>query len=121
MNEVIDTGGNIRSAMTILPELRAGQAITELSAAIHDAVAAVREHNKAAVVTLKVTIAPSSEERLVEPVIVMRAEVDTKLPKEVPDSTIFFVDAEGNPTRHTERKQPELGFTVAGGSHATGG
>lgn len=46
MNEVIDTGGNIRSAMTILPELRAGQAITELSAAIHDAVAAVREHNR---------------------------------------------------------------------------
>lgn len=106
--------GNIRSVMTILPEIRAGQIITELSAAIHDAVAAVREHHKAATVTLKVTIAPSSNERLVEPVLVISAEVDTKLPKEVPQATVFFVDGDGNPTR-TAEKQPDLGFSIAGG------
>jgi hypothetical protein len=106
---------NIRSAMTILPELRAGQVITELSAAVHDAIAAVSEHNKDAVVTLKITVAPSSKEKLKEPVIIMRAEVESKLPKEVPDATIFFVDDEGNPTRNANaRPQQDLGFTVAG-------
>lgn len=115
--------GNIRSAMTLLPEFRGGQAITELSTAIHDAVAAVKEHHKAATVTLTIIIAPGSKERLVEPVLVMSAEVDSKLPKPAPQATVFFVDSEGNPTRQAEPRQRDIGFSVAGGSstQATGG
>lgn len=106
--------GNIRSAMTILPELRAGQVITELSAAIHNAVAAVKQHNKAATVSLKITIAPSEKnDRLVEPVLIVTGEVESKLPKEVPQATVFFVDADGNPSREAEKRQPDLGFSIA--------
>lgn len=109
-----NAGGNIRSVMTILPELRAGQLITELSAAIHDAVAAVTQHNKSATVLLKVTIAPSEKnDRLVEPVLIVTGEVESKLPKEVPQATVFFVDADGNPSRQAEKRQPDLGFSIA--------
>lgn len=110
--------GNIRSALNILAELRGGQVVTELSAAIHDAVSAVREHEKKAVVTLKITIAPSSEQRLVEPAIIIVPEIESKLPTETPDATLFFIDGDGNPSRNVERKQPDLGFTVAGGTSA---
>lgn len=108
----MSTTGNIRSVMTILPELRSGQVITELSAAIHDALAAVSEHNKDATVILKVTISPTTKERLKEPVVTMRAEVESKLPKEVPDSTIFFMDGEGNPTRHAPRPEQASIFQI---------
>ena len=76
--------GVIRSAMVILPELRDGQVVTELSGAIHDALAAVRQHNKAAEVILRVKIEPATEQRLVEAPIAMTATIETKLPKEVP-------------------------------------
>lgn len=101
----------IRSATSILTELRDGQVITELSTAIHDALAAVKTHNKGAEVTLRIKIAPFSANKLVEPAITMNAEVETKLPKEVPPSTIFFITDEGNATR-TPVKQEKLPFGV---------
>lgn len=105
--------GNIRSALNILAELRAGQVVTELSAAIHDAVAAVNQHDKKAVVILRLSIAPASEAKLVERSIIFTPEIESKLPTETPDSTLFFIDADGNPSRTVERRQPDLGFKVA--------
>jgi hypothetical protein len=104
---------NIRSAMTILPEIRGGQLITEMSAAIHDAVASVKEHNKAATVMVKISIEPSSKEKLVEPFLIVRGSVESKLPKEEPEATVFFVDGDGNPTRDATKKQADIPFTVA--------
>jgi hypothetical protein len=105
-------GDNIRSATSILTELRDGHVITELSGAIHDALAAVKEHNKAAEVILHIRIAPFSKTQLVEPAITMTAEVEKKLPKEVPPSTIFFLSEDGNPQRNPERQQ-SMTFGVA--------
>lgn len=102
----------IRSAMTILPELRDGQVVTELSGAIHDAIAAVRQHNKAATVSLTIKIEPATNQQLVEAPLAMTAAIETKLPKEVPPGTIFFVDDGGNPTRQPQRQQA-MPFGVA--------
>lgn len=103
---------NIRSATSILTELRDGTVITEMSAAIHDALAAVREHNKPATVSLTVTIAPFTNAKLVEPAITMTALVEKKLPKETPPSTLFFLGDDGNPQRNPQR-QERLAFSVA--------
>lgn len=119
MNEERKPYGVIRSAMVILPELRDGQVVTELSGAIHDALAAVRQHNKAAEVILRVKIEPATEQRLVEAPIAMTATIETKLPKEVPPGTIFFVDESGNPTRQMQRQQ-QMPFGVAPSNTANG-
>lgn len=103
---------NIRSATSILTELRDGHVITELSGALHDAIAAVLEHNKSAEVLLRITISPFNETKLVEPAITMTAVVDRKLPKEVPPATLFFPDEGGNPQRSPVR-QKQMPFTVA--------
>jgi hypothetical protein len=103
---------NIRSATSILTELRDGQVIAELSVAIHEALAAVKEHNKAGEVYLTIKIAPLNANKLVEPAIMMIAEVDKKLPKQPPPSTIFFINDDGNATR-TPVKQEKLAFGVA--------
>lgn len=111
--------GNIRSATSILTELRDGQVITELSGAIHDALMAVKEHNKPAEVVLRLSIKPFTNTSLVEPAITLTAEVEKKLPKDVPPSTLFFIGDDGNPSRNPTR-QDKLPFTVAGDATKTG-
>lgn len=104
--------GNIRSATSILTELRDGQVITEMSGAIHDALAAVKEHGKEAEVILRVKIKPFTNQNLVDPAITMTAEVEKKLPKEIPPSTLFFIADDGNPQRNPVRQQ-QMAFGVA--------
>lgn len=106
---------SIRSVMTILPELRAGQTVTEISAAIHDAIAAVKQHNKAAEVIVRFAVAPMTNQQLADPAVSLAVTVDTKLPKPVPDSTLFFVDDGGNLTRQPPERQGGLSFSIAGG------
>lgn len=108
---------NIRSATSILTELRDGMVITELSGAIHDALAAVKEQGKAAEVLLRIKIAPFTETKLVEPAITMTAEVERKLPKEVPPSTLFFIGDDGNPQRNPAR-QKTMPFEVASSNNS---
>lgn len=106
----------MRSAMSILPELREGRAMVELSEHIHLAIAAVREHGKAAKVTLEITIAPlrGDAEKLVEAPLTFTAEAYSKLPEPDPEKTLMFVDNDGNPTRNPAERQKDLGLTVAG-------
>lgn len=106
---------NIKSAMQILPELRDGRAVIELSQHIHDAIAAVRNHGKPAKVFLELTIAPAGKdmEKLVEAPVTFTGEVYSKLPQPDPEKTIMFVDSSGNPTRNPSERQPGLGLTVA--------
>jgi hypothetical protein len=103
---------NIRSIMSILPELRQGQTITEISAALHDALASVAEHKKDAKVTVTFTVSPTSKAHLKEAAIFIRADVDSKLP-EVTEETLFFVDGDGNPTRNAPEAQQQDIFRVA--------
>lgn len=104
----------IRSAIAILNEVEEGAALERMAAAFHDAIAAVREYGKKATVNLAITIDTLGENqhKLVEPPVVMTAEVTTKLPKPPPPATVFFVDAEGNPSRN-QTKQQELALTIA--------
>lgn len=105
----------VRSSLQIVGELRDGMVVAELSQAIHDATAAVREHGKKAVVTLELTIAPlrGGAEKLVEAPLIVTADVSSKLPQPDPEATIFFVDQGGSMTRIPESKQQDLGLKVA--------
>lgn len=106
----------IRPAVAVLNDIRNGRMLEDLGQQIHDACVAVRDHNKEATVTVKLVIAPfKGEHRLVEQPIVITADVDSKLPKEKTDATIFFIDDNGNAVR-TQTRQPELGLSVAGGT-----
>ena len=104
----------IRSAQAILNEIEDGNALEQLAQAFHDAIAAVREHGKPATVNLSIVVGTLGENqhKLVEPPIIMQAEVTTKLPKAKPPATVFFVDQDGNATRNQTRQQ-EISLSVA--------
>ena len=105
----------IRPAQAILNEIEDGATLEALAQAFHDAIAAVKEHGKPATVNLSITIGTlgESQHKLVEPPIIMLAEVTTKLPKAKPNATIFFVDQDGNATRNHTR-QADMLLSVAG-------
>lgn len=103
----------IKPAQATLNALNDGHVMSELAEAIHDAIAAVNEYNKAATVTLTVTIAPMKKEgRLVDAPLLLSGEVSTKLPKPEPAQTLFYLDDDGNPTR-TQTRQPDLPLSIA--------
>lgn len=89
--------------------------MNELAQAFHDATVSVRDFNKPAKVTLEITFEPMKglDQGLKEAPILAIAEVTTKLPKAPLPQTLFYVDDDGNPTRSTPERQPDLGLTVA--------
>jgi len=101
----------IRPFTAILAELRDGHVVVELSQAIHEAMAAVKEHGKAAKIHLTVEIKPLGTKG-VSDALEFTAEVATKLPKADPPSTLFFADADGNPSRNQHR-QRDLALSIA--------
>lgn len=78
-----------------LHELRRGTVHAELSQKFHDLVAAVQETRKAGTLTftVKVGIQPKTEMLLIDDAIA------AKIPKPERDSSLWFVDKHGNPTR----------------------
>ncbi len=104
----------IRPAQAILNEIREGEAMVELAQAFHDAIANVREHGKSATVNVVITVGTlgESQHKLVEPPIVIRASVKTKLYEPEPPATGFFVYQDGNATRNQTRQQ-EIALSVA--------
>lgn len=102
----------IKPAQATLNELRDGQVMNELAQAIHDAMAAAHHFRKAATVNLSITIKPMGTQGVSDAFEVV-AEVDTKLPKPQPPSTLMFVDDDGNPSRQQTR-QSEMSFAIAG-------
>lgn len=111
----------IRPAQATLNELRDGRALEEVAQQIHDAIEAVRQYGKSATVTLEISIAPmkGGQEKLVEPPLIFTAEVTSKLPKAQPEATLFFTDADGNPTR-VQTRQRGLDLSVASINKETG-
>lgn len=95
------------TAMKTLSELDEGRLLATLQQAFHDAAAAVKQHGKAATINLKITVTPVSVNHLYEQPITMDADVTVKLPKDLP-KTIFFIDADGNPTRTATPRQPTI-------------
>lgn len=104
---------SIRPFLDTLRELRGGQTLDELAVKLHEAVAAVQEHGKAAELKLILTIKPFSTRGLAEAPILVEDEIALKLPKGEREFTVFFATPEGNLSRHQQR-QPDLpGVTVA--------
>lgn len=98
----------VRSAIAILPEIRKGLAVGELSQAIHDATAAVKEHGKPAVVRFEITIQPFKGKQsmsLTQPPVVITAETTSKLPKPETEATLFFLDDDDNLTTQMRREE----------------
>lgn len=103
----------VRPAQAILIEMNNGNVMVALADHIHDAIAAVKQFGKPAVITLDITVSTMKDQHnLVNPPVVMAGEVSSKLPKAPPPLTLFFVDEDGNPTRNQTR-EPELGLTMA--------
>jgi len=105
---------NIRPAQATLNEVRNGDLMTELATAIHEAVGAVEEHQKKAVITISLEIdMPKNMKNLADPYLVVTGDVTSKLPRAEPPQTLFCVDAEGNLTRNLQRAQDEMPFKIA--------
>ncbi len=104
----------IRPAQAILNEIRDGEAMIELAQAFHDAIANVREHGKPATISVTISVGTlgESQHKLVEPPIIIKAKVQTKLFEPEPPATVFFVDQDGNATRNQTR-QENLNLSIA--------
>lgn len=103
----------IAPAQTTLNALGDGHVMAEMAQSIYDAVAAVNSYNKAATVTLTITIAPMKRDsKLREMPLLFSGEVSSKLPRQDAEQTLFYVDSEGNPTR-TQTRQPDLPLSIS--------
>lgn len=108
----------IRPALDTLRELDNGLFLDKLAAAIHEATGAVSYYNRAGKISISIKIAPLTKSNLTEPVITMKAKIDTDLPEPDENAALFYVDGGGNPTTQQQR-QRELGLTVAAGTTTT--
>jgi len=105
---------NIKPAQATLNSLRDGQVMNELAQSIHDATAAVQQFGKAAEVCLTIKLRPLGSKGVSDAIEAV-ADVSTKLPKQEPPSTLFFIDRDGNPSRTQDRQQDLPGVTVING------
>lgn len=104
----------IRPAQAILNEIRNGELMVELAAAIHEATGMVADLGKPAVVTLKITVdMPKNMKNLSDPYLVITGRVATKLPETEAAQTLFKVDEDGNATRNLSRAQSDLPLSIA--------
>ena len=79
----------------VLTEFRRGQLHAEASRALHDLIDDVVRHEKAGSLTLTVKVKHVGDMQ-----IEMVCDLATKPPKATPPAAMFFVDRQGNPTRH---------------------
>ena len=109
---------NIRPAVATLNDLQGGHLMNRLGEAIHEAMGAVQEHNKPATITLTIEVKPYGE-RGVSDAVTFHADVATKLPKQSPPATLFFRDADGNPSRRRTDQEDLPGLNAVPGGAVT--
>lgn len=103
-------GPRIRPFADFLVANDKGRTHAQLSEALHDLVAAVRDTGKAGTVTLQIKVAPLGKD---VDQLKVTANVGLKRPAEEPRPSIFFADADGNLSR-TDPNQPQIeGLRVA--------
>lgn len=80
-----------------------GRSHEEISAELHDLLAAVNEHGKKGSLTIVVTVEPPKGHVDGSP-LAIAVDSTLKAPKASAPPSIYFVDADGNPTRNDPRQ-----------------
>ena len=104
---------NVRPALETLDRLDGGKLLDRLALAINEATSATTALGKKSRVIINIDIALLTQQKVAEPAICITGSVSTKVPKSTPESTIFFVDADGNPSNNSTPRQRDLEIRVA--------
>lgn len=104
---------NVRPALETLDRLDGGKLLDRLALAINEATSATTALGKKSRVIISIDIALLTQQHVAEPAISVTGAVSSKLPKSTPESAIFFVDADGNPTNTSTPRQRDLEIRVA--------
>lgn len=103
----------IRPFFETLRELREGKTLDELAIQLNAVMEGVLEHGKAGEVCLKIKIKPLGNQSI-SGAVVMIPKVTSVVPQAAVEGTLFFSDADHNPTR-IQTRQPDLpGIRLAG-------
>lgn len=99
------TTGRPKPIVRVLREVDHGQALRDAARQLHKVLAAVEDTGKAGKVTLTVTVTPPKhgDHLLIE------AEAKASVPRRTPTASVFFVDGEGNATRHDPNQLALIG------------
>jgi hypothetical protein len=98
-----------RGAMQVLPEIRGGALVKEISQALLDMAQAVEANQKAGKITLTLNFKPGSG---AENAVVLVDSLKVTLPKPTERGTIFFADSKGSLTRNDPNQLELQGITV---------
>lgn len=100
-------------ALAVIAQLRRGQTATDLSEALLELVAAVRETGKKGTLTLKLTVAPHAKGDDV--ILTLTDDVTLKTPRAERGSSIFYATDDNGLVRNDPR-QGELRLEVIEGN-----
>lgn len=86
----------IRRFDETLRELDRGRVHTELSERLHDLIAAAQDTGKGGKITFTLTVTPDGKTNMLR----FATQVAAKMPQAQRAESLFFVDADGNPTKN---------------------
>lgn len=116
MPETTVVAVGVRSALEVLQDINEGRHLDELSLAINRACAEVRAKGKPAKVIMTMTIAPGSNQHLVEQPVAIFVEIAEKLPKVKPAGALMYLDGNDNPSPFPPRQRERgLDFGISSG------
>ncbi len=98
-----------RGVMQILPELRNGDLVKELTAAIQDMAVAVETYQKGGEITLKLKYKPAQGS---SNAIAITDELKVKIPTAPTRPTLMFTDESGSLTRNDPNQLELQGITI---------
>lgn len=90
--------GQVRPFADFLQELNAGTSHAELSAALKELVGAVQMIGKVGSITYTIKIKPAG--RNAESTVLITDNLKVTLPEGDRSESVFFIDRDGNPSRH---------------------
>ncbi|MBF6459831.1 hypothetical protein IU433_12365 [Nocardia puris] len=99
----------MRPFVDFLVELRRGRVAVELTEALHELIAQVKDTGKPGSLSLVIKV---SKQKKTEGMLVIDDNVITKMPPRDRDSSLWFVDHDGNPTRQDPNQLEFQGIRV---------
>lgn len=98
-----------RGAMQVLPEMRGGALVKEITEALHEVTEAVLANQKGGKITLTLDIKPGQG---ADNALVIKDTLKVTTPKPTLNSTIFFADSKNSLTRNDPNQLELQGITV---------